>query len=196
VAALRPEKNHQRFLRIAVQIRQRHVPAAEFIIVGDGPAKTALQKYSRTLNIEHAVHFLGSRGDVEQVLAACDVFMLTSDNEASPVSIMEAMACGLPVIAPAVGSVSEIVAHKETGFVIDKGNERQFARRCGQLLEDRPLAKSMGKAGTLRIQHVGSLARMVAGYERLLTTQFAKKRATRLMSPLARFVKRQLRGTA
>lgn len=195
VAALRPEKNHERFLRIAARIRQQHAPTAEFVIVGDGPARAALETYSKSLNIDHAVHFLGSRRDVANVLAACNVFMLTSDNEASPVSIMEAMACGLPVIAPDVGSVSEIVAHGKTGFVIKKTAEGEFADRCGQLLNDLPGAASMGAAGIRRIHDVGSLERMVQGYERLLETQFAKKRLANVTSPVKIF-RRQAGGTA
>jgi glycosyltransferase involved in cell wall biosynthesis len=196
VAALRPEKNHRRFLRIAALTRQEHAPQAEFIIVGDGPGRAELKDYSKALKIDHAVHFLGSRSDVETLLPACDVFMLTSDNEASPVSIMEAMACGLPVIAPDVGSVSEVVKHEMTGFIIAKTDEREFVHRLGRLLSNLPQAAAMGDAGHQRIRQVGALDRMVRGYERLIESQVAKKLATQRALRVAKRSRRRFPGPA
>ena len=98
VAALRPEKNHALFLQAAARVR-RKVPAARFLIVGDGPQQSSIEAHIAHLELRDCVHLLGSRGDVPEVLSMCDAFMLTSQMEANPVSILEAMAVGLPIVS-------------------------------------------------------------------------------------------------
>ena len=85
------------------------VPEAVFLIVGDGPERPRLEALAEQLGVAPAVRFLGTRSDIPQLLSALDVFVLTSRIEANPVSILEAMAAGLPVVAPNVGSISESV---------------------------------------------------------------------------------------
>ena len=99
MAALRPEKNHELFLRAAADRPAAH-PEATFLIVGDGPERPKLEAMAAELGIAAAVRFLGTRSDIPRLLAAMDVFVLTSRIEANPVSILEAMATGLPVVAP------------------------------------------------------------------------------------------------
>ncbi len=185
VAALRPEKNHARFLRIASEVRKDHHPNAHFLIVGDGTERATLASYASELQIDSSVHFLGSRNDIDRILPACDAFMLTSENEANPVSIMEAMACGLPVLAPAVGSIDEVVTHGVTGFVIPKTDESQFAESLGRVLTDTSLGSSMGAAGRKRILEVGSIQSMVDGYQHLIEN--AAKRGSRGGAPERRW---------
>ncbi len=186
VAALRPEKNHFRFLRIAADIRQHHVPGAEFLVIGDGPLRGELESYRDRLGLHHAVHFLGTRSDVDQILPACDVFMLTSDNEASPVSIIEAMACALPVVASDVGSVGELVVDGATGFLARPEDEHKFAERAGQLLQDPRLASRLGESARDHVLRSASLEQMVCGYQQLIATSYAQnmRRRHRLASIL------------
>ena len=99
VAALRPEKNHELFLRAAARVHSR-VSRAHFVIVGDGPQRAKLESVAQHLNLVDRVHFLGTRHDIAELLSAFDVFVLTSKMEANPVSILEAMATGKPVVAP------------------------------------------------------------------------------------------------
>ena len=173
VAALRPEKNHRRFLDIAKSVCGEGW-AANFLIVGDGPEKNDLEDYAEQQKITEHVTFLGNRSDIPQILAASDVFMLTSDNEAAPVSIMEAMACALPVVASNVGSVHEMVLDGETGFVCPLDTQA-FARRLGQLLSDPDQMKCMGQAGRNHVVSHGSLEAMVAGYEDLIESLYTQK---------------------
>ncbi len=175
VAALRPEKNHSRFLRIAAEIRRHHHPLAEFLIIGEGPLRQELESYREELGLQSAVHFLGSRFDIDQILPACDVFMLTSDNEASPVSIIEAMACGLPVVAPNVGSVRELVVNHQTGFTAHVNDEPVFIEHLSLLLRDTALARRLGQAGRTLAMEVASLDQMVRGYQQLITTTYDRK---------------------
>lgn len=174
VAALRPEKNHELFLRAAACV-QREIPAARFLIVGDGPERTRLEALRHELGLDESVRFLGNRADIPEVLAACDVFALTSRNEANPVSILEAMASGKPVVAPRVGSIAESVIDGQTGLLIAAGDVAQVVGAFVQLLNDRNRATVMGAAGRAAVDAHWSLARMVEGYEELITEIYRGK---------------------
>jgi glycosyltransferase involved in cell wall biosynthesis len=176
VAALRPEKNHALFLRAAARVRSRH-PEAQFLIVGEGPERPALEQLATELKIAPAVHFLGSRADIPELLATLDVFALTSKIEANPVSILEAMATEVPVVAPDVGSIAESVIDGQTGFLTPPNDEAQAAERISQLLASPELARRMGQAGRRRVTERASLERMVTGYEQLLSEIYNAKAA-------------------
>jgi glycosyltransferase involved in cell wall biosynthesis len=167
LAALRPEKNHELFLAGAQKIRAA-LPQAQFLVIGDGPRRADLEALAATLGIAPAVRFLGSRPDVPELLAACDLVALTSHNEASPVSILEALSAGCPVVATNVGSVHETVVDGETGRLIPAGDLDAFAAASIELLSDAPSRRRMGAAGRERIRHRWSLDSMVAGYEQLI----------------------------
>jgi glycosyltransferase involved in cell wall biosynthesis len=171
VAALRPEKNHELFLASAKQVL-RTIPEARFLIVGDGDLRGALEARAAELDVAHAVKFLGTRSDVPQVLGLLDVFLLTSHNEANPVSILEAMSMARPVIATRVGSVEQSVHHGETGYVVDPGDAGAVARHCVELLSKPLVARAMGAAGRRQVVEHGSLDAMVRGYEDLIERLF------------------------
>jgi glycosyltransferase involved in cell wall biosynthesis len=174
VAALRPEKNHELFLHAAAEVRSEH-PDARFLIIGDGPRRGELEQLAAKLDVAGAVHFLGSRSDVEELLPAMDVFALTSHNEANPVSILEAMACGVPVVASDVGSVSESVESEITGYLASPGAVNEHAARWLDLLRDEPLRRSMGLAARNRVVERWSLEAMVGGYEDLIAEIYDRK---------------------
>jgi glycosyltransferase involved in cell wall biosynthesis len=173
VAALRPEKNHLRFLRIA-RLVKNSVSDSVFLVVGDGDIRPMLQKTARSLGLDSDVFFLGSRSDVPQILAASDVFLLTSDNEASPVSILEAMACELPIVASDVGSVHQTVSQGGTGFLVPPPDEALFAQRVTQLLADARLRRDLGRAGRRHVVDNCSLDIMVRGYSNLIDGLYDK----------------------
>lgn len=183
VAALRPEKNHELFLRAAA-IVQRKLHSTRFVIIGDGPERENCVRWTRELGLTESVHFLGSRGDVPKWLAAIDLFALTSHNEANPVSILEAMSCGAPVVAPRVGSIGESVTDGATGYLVEPGNEAEFARRWLELLLDRDRAQKMGMAGRRVVLDHWSLDQMVRGYERLIERIYNRKRGPMRLSLL------------
>ena len=174
VAALRPEKNHELFLRAAARVRGA-IPDAEFLIIGDGQERAKLDGITRQLDLTRAVHFLGTRSDIPELLSALDVFVLTSRIEANPVSILEAMATGKPVIAPRVGSIGEAVVDGQTGFVSDPNDEQQAADRMIQLLGDPQLAQRLGQRGREAVVDRWSLEKMVQGYENLIAAIYARK---------------------
>lgn len=174
VAALRPEKNHLLFLRTAALVR-RQLPEARFIIVGDGPERTGLELAAKEARFGEAVRFLGTRSDVPDVLAMLDLFALTSHNEANPVSILEALASGVPVVSTRVGSIAESVEPGVTGFLADPGDADELARHFVTLLSDPAAARRMGQAGRAKVVANWSLERMVAGYENLIREIYENK---------------------
>jgi len=174
VAALRPEKNHEMFLQVAAQVR-KEVPDAQFLIIGDGPERTKLERIAAELKLEGAVQFLGTRNDIPELLAALDVFVLTSRIEANPVSILEAMATGKPVVAPRVGSICESVNDGETGFLMDPNDTLQAASAVARLLSRPELARRMGQSGRAAVVDRWSLERMVEGYEDLIAEVYRRK---------------------
>ena len=178
VAALRPEKNHELFLRSAALIRELR-PDAHFLIVGDGERRPALEALTSELGLCGNVHFLGTRSDVPQLLSLVNVVMLTSHMEANPVSILEALACGKPVVATQVGSIPESVHDGENGYLVAPGDASGLAARVVELFNDRSRARRFGQAGRQTVAEHWSLERMVSGYEELIAGIFAAKRHCR-----------------
>jgi glycosyltransferase involved in cell wall biosynthesis len=174
VAALRPEKNHELFLDAAALV-VKQVPNARFLIIGDGPRRALLEQHAEQLGIADAVHFLGTRSDVPELLSLVDVLMLTSHMEANPVSILEGLACGKPVVATRVGSIPETVADGENGFLTDPGSADQLADRVGRLLLNAEEAQNLGAVGRRRVVDSWSLQRMVEGYQNLTHSIYFSK---------------------
>ena len=175
VAALRPEKNHPLLLNSAQRVLQR-VPAAQFVVVGDGPERQRLMEMAAELQIFDSVHFIGSRPDIPELLAIFDVFALSSHIEANPVSILEAMATGLPVVATRVGSVSDVVRDGQTGYLVAPDASQQMADQLITLLTDRQRARKAGVASRQEVVKNWSLEHMVHGYEALISQLHASKR--------------------
>lgn len=174
LAALRPEKNHAMFLAGAKEILRRE-PRAQFLVIGDGPLREELEQFARQLGIDSATQFLGSRHDVEHLLQAVDVLALTSHNEASPVSILEGLSCGVSCIASNVGSVSETVIDNVTGKLFPAGDQTAYVNGVLELLENETLREKMAAAGRQMVIENRSLDAMVRGYESLLTRLYTLK---------------------
>jgi glycosyltransferase involved in cell wall biosynthesis len=181
VAALRPEKNHELFLRVAQSIADER-PRTKFLVVGDGPQRSALERLSNQLGLRGRTLFLGSRSDVPAILSAIDLLALTSHNEASPVSILEAMACSRPVVAPRVGSIDESVHHKLTGLLVDGHAVEAHAQAWLRILRDKSLRESMGQAARELVVQTGSLDAMTRGYETLIWGIYQSKIGNRAPS--------------
>ena len=171
VAALRPEKDHRLFVEVARRVVKRW-PADDrplhFVVVGEGPCRQMIEEAVAAAELGQRVHLLGNRDDTHRILAGLDVFALTSQNEASPVSILEALACETPVVAPDVGSIAETVIDGQTGYLAPVGDARSMATAWIRLLKSSALRSQVGSAGRQRVIQNGSLQSMVAGYEALL----------------------------
>jgi len=183
VAALRPEKNHELFLEVARRVTAE-ITNAHFLIIGDGPRRGQLEQLARELNVQDHVQFLGSRDDVPRLLSASDVFALTSHNEASPVSILEAMSIGRPVVATNVGSIREVVRDGRNGFLVPPGDGARLTERIVQLIVEPLRAQAIGEAARKTVVDGYSVGAMVRGYEHLIASIYAQKRPdSRSQSP-------------
>lgn len=179
VAALRPEKNHEMFLEVARRVREQQGDA-RFLIVGDGRRRSELETLAAALLPADAVTFLGSRPDVPELLSLFDVFLLTSHMEANPVSILEAMACGKPVVAPRVGSIPETIADGQTGLLFEPGDSAAAAELVLGLLADRARRECIGEAARRWVVNHGSVESMVRGYQDLIAEIYGCKRRAAL----------------
>ncbi len=174
VAALRSEKNHAQFIAAAARVLQER-PDAHFVIAGEGPERGLIESKVAHHEIEERVHLLGSVDDIPNVLSMVDVFALTSHNEASPVSILEAMSCERSVVAPNVGSIHESVLEGQTGFLVDAGDVDATADRWLHLINDDGLRNRMGSDGRLHVIANGSLVSMTDGYMDLVEAIYHRK---------------------
>ncbi len=174
VAALRPEKNHILFVSAARRIATQ-LPAARFLIIGDGPERSVIERAVDDADLTEQCLLLGTRTDVPRLLAALDVFVLTSVQEANPVSILESLATGTPVVATRVGSVPETVRDGLTGYTVDPGDAAQIALRTTYLATNRQSARQMGHNGRSLVVRNWSLDKMVRGYERLIHDVYRSK---------------------
>ncbi len=174
VAALRPEKNHDLFLEVARRV-SNSVPEARFVVAGDGPERARLEMLANQKGIADRVVFVGSTHDVCGVLSMMDLFALTSHNEASPVSIMEALSCERPVVATDVGSIDESVIDGQTGFLVPAGDAKAMAARWVEVLCDSNLGQQLGKCGREHIVANSSLDSMTEGYTSLVENIFDRK---------------------
>lgn len=128
-------KRYDRLLRIVAAL-VKHRPDVGCAIVGDGPQRGALESSAKALGIERNVRFFGQRSDVAMLLRRGRLFVLTSESEGQSIAMMEAMTAGLPVAAPDVGELTDLLHDGETGIVIDPENATATAARIHEQLGD------------------------------------------------------------
>ena len=166
VARLRPVKRHCDMLEgFALATAER--PDVHLVLVGDGELEQQLRGQAQQLGIADRVLFCGSRGDVEDLLPLLDVFVLTSSTEGMSNAVLEAMACGLPTIATAVGGNPETVDPPHTGLLVPPHAPNQLAKAMRELLLDPDRTRAMGRRARLRAIETFSIEAMVDGFVRL-----------------------------
>jgi glycosyltransferase involved in cell wall biosynthesis len=158
IASLRPEKRVDRFVQAITSARRRD-PRIRGLIAGGGPELESLRALCAASN--GAVTMLGPRPDTAGVIEAADVVCLTSDAEALPLVLLEAMAGRRPVIATDVGGVRDAVVDGETGRLIAPGYVEGFSAALVELAADPELAKRYGEAGRRRQEELFTVDRMV-----------------------------------
>jgi glycosyltransferase involved in cell wall biosynthesis len=164
VARLSWEKEHKTLFDAVAQLKSNGTNVA-LVVIGDGPLKEDLHDYVSDAEISDAVFFLGERYDVPQLLQVLDVFVLSSRIEGMSLTLLEAMAAGLPIVATDVGGNSEVVAAGETGILIEPGNPAALAKAVEKFVSDSELARTMGERGRTRVNEIFSLEAMVKRYE-------------------------------
>lgn len=166
VARLDPLKDHVTAIHVLERVlHQRH--DAKLVLVGEGPELNTLQELVRRRSLEPYVRFLGLRKDVGRLLAAADTCLLTSISEGIPLTLIEAMAAGLPVVATNVGGVPEVVEDGRTGFLVPHGDQSGLADRLLRLADSPALRQEMGRLGRERALLTFSEEQMHAAYQDL-----------------------------
>lgn len=160
VAALVPHKG-QRHLVEAAAIVVTQVPDARFVIAGEGELRASLERQIRERRLEKHVFLAGFRPDILSVHRGFDIFVMSSVTEGLGTSLLDAMACGKPVIATTAGGMPEVVADGESGILVPPRDDAALAAAIVRLLKDPPLRAAMGAAGERRVRERFSSERMV-----------------------------------
>lgn len=166
VARLVPVKSH-RTLVDAFAIVRASRPDARLLLAGDGPCRAELEAQVAAAGLGGAVRFLGEVRDTPRVLNALDVYMLSSVDEGMNLTLLEAMACGLPVVATAVGGNGEVVHDGRTGRLVPRLDALAMAERMLELAADAGARERLGDAGRARVEHDFSQAATMRAYEAL-----------------------------
>jgi glycosyltransferase involved in cell wall biosynthesis len=170
VARLSPEKDVATLLRAAALVCHE-LPSFRLQIAGTGPCLAELLRLRDELSLGGNVEFLGEVRDVARLLASARLFVLSSTTEGVSLTLLEAMASGLPVVATRVGGNPEVVADGGTGLLVPAGDPGSLARAILRLCGDHDLGRAFGQAGRRRVEEHFDVRRMVAGYEALYHEQ-------------------------
>jgi glycosyltransferase involved in cell wall biosynthesis len=160
VAALVPHKG-QRHLIDAALLVVRQVPDARFVIAGEGELRGALERAIKEHKLEKHVVLAGFRPDVLSLHKAFDIFVMSSVTEGLGTSLLDAMACGKPVVATTAGGIPEVVVDGDTGLLVAPRDHQGLAAAIVRLLKDPLLRQRMGHAGLVRARRNFSAERMV-----------------------------------
>jgi glycosyltransferase involved in cell wall biosynthesis len=165
VGLFREQKNHAALLAAFASERLSSL-SAHLLLAGDGVLRDEVERQARQLGVAERVRFLGSRKDIPRVLAAADVFVLSSRWEGHPLSVMEAMAAGKPVVATAVGCVPENVS-RSTGRLVAEGDVAALGSAMFELANDMPLTRTLGSAAARTARERFDASVMGRAYEEL-----------------------------
>jgi glycosyltransferase involved in cell wall biosynthesis len=172
VGALRPEKRFDRLIDIFDRVRADG--DIRLLIVGDGPERERLEELAAARGLQSFVEFAGAQENVVPFLKRMDVYAVTSDTEQMPISLVEAMAAGLPVVGSDVGDVKQMVAAENAPFVHDPADEASAANNIAAFLSNGELRRSVGEANARKAAAQYSLAQMVERY-RALFAEISRK---------------------
>jgi glycosyltransferase involved in cell wall biosynthesis len=161
VSVLRPQKDPLLLVRAAARLIDRGELPGRVAIVGNGPIEDEVRDEIERLGVSPFVAWFPYRGAVDPYLAALDLFVLPSAWEALPLSLLEAMSCGLPIVATAVGGTPEAVEDGVTGRVVPHGDEAALAGALRDVLGDAAVRERMGEAGRARYEKRFRLDRMI-----------------------------------
>jgi len=174
VGRLVPIKDHRTFLEAAALISRRR-PDVRFVIVGDGELRATLETHARELDLAKRVHFVGWKAELAPVYADLDVVVLSSRNEGTPVSLIEAAAAGRPVVATRVGGVPDVIEDGVSGRLVPPGDPASLARAIEELLDAPQQARLFAAEGRERVRRRFTRDRLVADVERLYVRLLSRK---------------------
>jgi glycosyltransferase involved in cell wall biosynthesis len=160
VAALVPHKGQRHLIEAAALVLKK-IPDARFVIAGEGELRESLERQIRDHHLEKHFFLVGFRPDVLSVHKAFDLFVMSSVTEGLGTSLLDAMACGKPIVATTAGGMPEVVRNGETGLLVPPRDHEAMAGAIVKLLTDEPTRRAMGVAGEARAREHFSAERMV-----------------------------------
>lgn len=166
VGRLVEEKGYSCLLE-SIPIVLARVPEATFSIAGDGPIRASLEERASQLGIAEAVRFLGKRSDVGYLLRAIDVYVQPSLREGLPLSLLDAMAVGIPVVATTAGGIKEVVRDEENGLLVPPDDPQSLAVALIRILENGPLRSKLSRSARDHVRLHCSADRMCEEYRRI-----------------------------
>jgi glycosyltransferase involved in cell wall biosynthesis len=178
LAVLRPEKDHVTALH-AMRMVLDEIPDARLVLIGDGPLRRPLGELAAELGIADNVVFAGARSDVDRMLALVDVVLLSSYTECFPLAVLEAMACGVPVVGTEVGGVPDMIDDGRTGQLVPAREPRAMADALIKVLRNPERAVEMGRAARQRVEDRFTLERSVRVAEATLLRTTGRDRPER-----------------
>ena len=186
IGRLVPVKNHEMFLEVAALIKANSNKNIRFVIIGDGESRTLIEKKAAGLNLSYS-YFVSHpkvttdilvtswETEIDQALAGIDIIVLTSHNEGTPVSLIEAQAAHKPVVSTNVGGIEDIVQHGETGFITEAGDTTTFAQHIQTLIDNPQLREQMGKKGYENVIKRYSKQRLITDMKHLYLSFLEEK---------------------
>ena len=179
VARFAPQKNHSLLLKAFAQ-GPASDPNTHLVLVGEGTLRGKLEQQARNLGLAAQAHFIGLRTDIPDVLGAMDVFVLSSDYEGGPLSVIEAMASGLPIVSTAAGGVPALVETGKEGLLVQTGDVQGLSDALELLLRNSDIRKSLGIAAARRAKNNFDVSTMVRAYEELYEGPVGRLRGQKL----------------
>jgi L-malate glycosyltransferase len=162
-----PVKDFPLLIETAALLRRSAAEPVHFVLAGDGPQRAQLRDLIGSHRLESAFTMAGEVADMGAFYRNLDIYINTSLHEGLPMSILEAMAHALPVIAPAVGGIGEVVRDQREGLLIAGRDPATFAHACRRMLNDPTFRRRAGEAGRQRVRAEFSTARMAESYRQL-----------------------------
>lgn len=186
IGRLAPIKNHPLFIDAFQQLQQQTTQKVRAFIIGDGEEAEYLKSYAKDLNITFAndqenfdrntqLHFTSWIKNIDEVNAGLDIIALSSNNEGTPVSLIEAQAAGKPIVSTKVGGISNIVKTNKTALLVPSGDRNQFTKELLKLTEDKQLRESMGGHGWQFVNKKFHYKRLVDDIRKLYDELLEKK---------------------
>jgi len=163
VARLHALKDHQTALA-AVDSARSVIPGLRLLLAGEGDQRSAIEQTIHQRGLEQTVRLAGNRNDVSDLLAAADVFLMSSISEGIPLTVIEAMAAQCPVVSTAVGGVPELIEHGVTGFLAQSGDHAGLAEGLHRLYADPAIRKRIAQRASEKAFRECSLDQMLNSY--------------------------------
>jgi L-malate glycosyltransferase len=166
VGRLVPVKDYDFFLEVAAELKIS-LPDVRFSILGDGPLQEELQNKARARGLHDHLAFVPPVANPAGFYRSLDLYLNTSRHEGIPLSILEAMLCGVPVVARRVGGIPEIIANGSEGVLVGEREPQAFAAACLDLLSNRNRREELASRGCERVAEIFSVQQMVQKYRKL-----------------------------